>query len=405
MKELKRLAQQAVAAVVVAVVAVVGIIPSLVGNGVASAAEVTSRSITMTSSAPGATANYTVQFTTATTGNIQGVVVDFCANDPLPGDTCSTGSGTTLNGFTIGGSPSVTVNSGLTGTWATTNSTAHTLIYSNASGGSVSSGTAISLTINNVTNPTSNNSPAYPATFYARILTYATSGAATSYTSTSIGSPVDSGGDALSTVQSINITAKVFETLSFCVYTGSCGTAPSLTLGDTTTGALSSSNTYVNANAKFDLATNAGSGVSVVMRGTTLCNTVGAACQSGTASSNTITPIPVGSSPTAMNGSTGTEQFGVCVDKNSSAALTIDSYYVDSLANCHGLTTGILSTANTFGFDNANVTGASGSELVHSTGAVPSVTGGGFAFAANIAPTTEAGIYTTSLNMVATSTY
>ncbi len=251
-----------------------------------------------------------------------------------------------------------------------------------------------------ITNPTTATS------FYARILTFAT-GNATGYapanttgnTPTS-GTFVDNGGDALSTASNISITAKVFETLSFCVFQTSCGTAPSLTLGDPTTGALSSSSAYINSNAKYTLATNAGTSVTVVMKGTTLCNTVGAPCQSGAASANTITPMTT--TPAAFT--TGTEQFGMCADKNGSAALTVATAYHDTINNCNGQATGIYVGTSLFGFDNTAVVGASGSTVLTSTGAVPSVTGG-FTFLGDIANTTEAGTYTTSLNMIATSVF
>ena len=401
MKDFRRLAHQGLLAVTASVIGVAALLP-VVLNGSASAAQVSSRKITMSSSAPGATGvTYTASFVTPTGGTIQGVVIDFCANSPLIGDTCTTGSGS-LTGFTLGGATPTVSQTGLGagGTWsAASSSPFNTLKYTNASAGSISGGTTITITMSSVTNPTP---AAYPGSFYARILLFSTAAAATSYTSTVPGTYVDGGGDALSTAQSISITAKVFETLSFCVYTGSCGTAPTLKLGDTITGALSTSNAYVNADSKYDLATNAGSGVSVVMRGTTLCNTSGVACQSGSASANTITPAAANG---VFNGAAiGTEKFGMCADVNGSATLSTDATYVDSVAACHGLTTGILATANTFGFDNTNVVSASGSEVVKSTAAVPAVTGG-FAFAADVAPTTEAGIYTTSLNMVATSTY
>jgi len=402
MSEVRRLIQQGTLALAVAIIGVAAVLPSLFGSSVASAAQVTSRKITMSSSAPGATGvTYTASFVTPTGGTIQGVVIDFCANSPLLGDTCTTGSGS-LTGFTLGGTTPSVSQTGLSGTgsWtAASSSPFNTLKYTNGSATSISASTTITVTISGVTNPTP---AAYPGSFYARIALFATSAAATSYTSTSPGAYVDAGGDALSTAQNISITAKVFETLSFCVFQVTCGTAASLTLGDPTTGALSSSSAYANGNAWYTIATNAGSGVSVVMRGTTLCNTSVAACQSGTASVNTITPLTT--TPTAVSTGTGTEQFGMCVDKNASAPLTTAAAYTDSLAACHGIATGVLSTANTFGFDNTAVISASGSQVVSSSAAVPVVTGS-FVFAANIAPTTEAAIYTTSLNMVATSTF
>lgn len=374
----------------------------------AAGGQVQSRSIKMSSSSTSATASsvkYDVTFTAASTvASVKAVVVDFCAgggsNTPIVGDSnCSAPTGFSVGTPTFTNNPDTVANNASVSGWtATALNSGRTFQITNAAGVATTAGTSVfNFSIDTVTNPTTRG------TFYARVITYTTS--SPTYAPGSEGSYQDYGGFALSTVDNISITAKVFETLTFCVYTGgACGTAPSLALGDTTTGALSTASTYVNANTKYDLGTNAAHGVAVVMKGTTLCDTgVLATCQSGTASSNTITPM--NTTPAAATSSTGTaEQFGMCADKNSSAALTVAPAYIDSLANCHGLTTGVLATANTFGFDNTNVTGTSGSTVISSTGAVPSVTGG-FAFAANITPTTEAGIYTTTLNMIATSTF
>lgn len=409
MNTLKRLAQQSMLALVIAAVTVAFGLPTLFA-GVASAVggQVTSRSITLSNSAPSATGvTYTARFTTATTGNIEGVVIDFCANDPLPGDTCTTTG--TLTSFTIGASPSV-ANTGLNaGTWLTTNSTAHTLIYSNASATTpVSSGTAITVTLSNVTNPTPGS---YPGSFYARFLTYAVSTTATAYTSTAPGAYIDYGGDAISTVQNINITAKVFETLSFCVFNSSCGTQATLILGDPTTGALSTSAAYGTPDtgtnsAQYTLATNAGSGVSVTMTGTTLCRSTGSNCNTATTSPYTITSI--GATPHVLT--TGSEQFGMCTDvTGNTASMVVDTPYLDTANACHGITetSNVYSGTSLFGFDDNTSTGtnsAGGSQVMHAPGAVPNYTGS-FCFLADIAATTEAGVYTNSLNMVATSTF
>ena len=215
---------------------------------------------------------------------------------------------------------------------------------------------------------------------------------------------MDYGGIALSTASNISITSKVFETLSFCVFQSSCGTAPVLTLGDPTTGALSSSTTYVNSNAQYTLATNASNGVNVTMTGTTLCRP-GGTCATG---ANPYTIAAIGSAP--QTSSAGTAQFGMCVDSSSlPSGVSVNSTYTDtSSTHCHSLTTGTYSGSSTFGFNDSSSTGgtnnAAGSQVLYSTGAVASYTGT-FAFLGNISVTTVAGIYTTSLNMVATGTF
>jgi hypothetical protein len=168
---------------------------------------------------------------------------------------------------------------------------------------------------------------------------------------------------------------------------------------------LSVSSAYVNNDANYQIATNAGSGVNVTMTGTTLCRTTGSNCQPG-ANYSADTIAAIGTTPATS--AVGTSQFGMCADTQGSSVLTAASTYADSINNCNsGLSTGIYSGTSKFGFDDSTTTGtnsASGSQVISSTAGVPSYTGS-FAFLGNIASTTTAGIYTTSLNFVATGTF
>ena len=378
--------------------------------------QVTSRSITMSTSAPSAQATYTLTFTPATTSATGSLIVDFCSNDPLVSDTCSFAATTVP-----------TVSSGITSSVGTagvlgSGSPIHTISVTTITGG-FTAGTPITVTFDatpssHLTNPTitSANNP-----FYARVITYstatgATSGGSTGYTpaNTTGGTPVvgslesDYGGIALSSTNSIFVTSNVFETLSFCVFQTSCGTAPALSLGAPTTNALSTTQAYVNSNAQFTLATNAGGGVVVTMTGTTLCRP-GGSCATGASAYTISSIISGGTNPTTS--AVGTEQFGMCAYKNGSAALTVATQYADSINGClpSGLTTGAYAGSSKFGLDDTTTTttgtaSAGGSQVLTSSGAVPSVTGT-LAFMGNIAATTESGIYTTTLNMVATGTF
>lgn len=346
----------------------------------------------MSTSAASTAATYALTFTPVTTA--QELVVDFCANDPLISDTCT---------FTAGTVPTISspVSSVGTATAVGSGSPVHTI---KVTGLTETGGSPFTITFTSgITNPTTNTS------FYARVLTYGTGNASgytpanTSGNTPTVGTFVDSGGIALSTAANINITSKVFETLSFCVFQTSCGTAPALTLGDPTTGALSISNAYANSNAQFTLATNAGAGVNVTMTGTTLCRP-GGTCTTG-ANAFTINATGGGTGATS---SVGSEQFGMCAWKNGSSALTVATKYLDSVNACNGISTGTYAGTSRFGFDDSaaadGTNNAAGTQVMSSTGAVPTVTGS-FTFLGNIAATTEAGIYTTSLNLVATGTF
>ena len=398
--------------------------------GFASAGQVGSRSITLGSSLPstsgGTNVTYTVSFKPTASTTVGGIVVDFCADSPLIGSTTCTYP----TAFTMGATPSVTITSGIGtgGTWVTTNSLqggaaagqTQTLLFTNTTAQSVTSGTPVVFTINNVTNPSTLGG------FYARILTFDTSAHTTAqYTASgttrasSFANMLDYGGIALSIVNVLTLNAKVFETLSFCVYAGaSCGsTPPVLTLGAPGTGALDTSNTYATQDtpgssngAYFDLATNAAGGVNVVMTGTTLCRQAGSCGTGGLGT--TISAI--GSSVAAPATPGTAEQFGMCADVSSFSNVQAGASYTDGSANhCHGQTvTGNIYSAavSQFGFNDSGSSGGTNNPggstvLTQSVPGAVSLNSGIFWFMANITANTEAGAYTTGLDYVATGTF
>ncbi len=103
----------------------------------------------------------------------------------------------------------------------------------------------------------------------------------------------------MSTANQLNVTAKVQETLTFCVYTlADCATGgTAVTLGDSN-GVLFNTATTYTGTASFDLASNAFGGVSVKMQGDTL-------------KSGSFTITPHGAACTADSTATSLEQFGI----------------------------------------------------------------------------------------------
>ena len=357
--------------------------------GAASAAQVTTRSITMSTSAPSATAvTYTVTFTPGTTITHPDVLLDFCSNDPIIGDACTATAGTDTPNMSSAAATGYTVTT--IGSNRGIKLTTSTLTYT--------SGSPVTITVTGVVNPSNT------ATFYGRLLTYTTGGAGAQTSVTASGFQ-DYGGIALSTTANILITSKVFETLAFCVFQTSCGTQANLTLGDPTTQALSTATAYDNSNAQYTIATNAQGGVNITMTGTTLCRSATPSnCNTGTTSIFTITSI--GSTPLVRN--PGSEQFGLCVDITGASGLTVGTAYIDAINNCHSLGTGTYAGTSKFGLNDSTSAGgtnnAAGSQVLSSTVPIASYTGV-FTFLGDIAATTEAGVYTTSLNLVATGTF
>lgn len=333
----------------------------------ASAAQVGTRSMTMSTSATSQTASYKLTFTPAS--NFQELVVDFCSDTPFIGATCNFDAATvpTVTGVTSTPGTAATVGSG---------SPVHTVRVIGLSG---TAGTPITVTLNNVTNPTS------VGTFYARIITYAT-GNATGYVpanstggTTTVGTSIDYGGIALATAAQIDITAKVMESLSFCVYaaSGVCGTAPSITLGHGTNTTLDS--TAVDTkDVAFDLSTNALTGAVVAMKGDTLKNGGNVLAAAGT-------------TPVAITPGSTTAQFGMRISA-SSAGITASAPY--NHATNYGLD---ISSAT-------NITSQYGQQICSTAGPINGASAT-LTFAATAATTTPAGIYTATENLIATGTF
>lgn len=378
---------------------------SVVPAQTSAVAQLTSRSITLSDSGvsggsissglgSGTAVSYNSVFTTATTGVVQGIVVDFCSNSPILTDTC-----TAPTAFTVGGSPSVTVNSGLSGTWAASSlNSGRTLVLSNSSGGSISAGTTVNFTINNVTNPSA------LGTFYARFLTYTTTAGATGYTATVPGTYVDYGGVALSTANIITINARVQEAIQFCVSaaapTANCGgvTTPALTLGHGTNNILDSS-AVDTAAAYSQLSTNATNGAVVRMKNSNSC---GGLSKDG----GTTCPIPAvnsGAFAAASQETAGTAAFGVNVSNGSavsggSGTVTADANYNNPSFPAVTSWVGMDTTSAT------SVTSTYGDTVASSTAPVSNINNT-YTFGATAANITPAGIYTADIALIATGTY
>ncbi|HUD07242.1 MAG TPA: hypothetical protein VMR34_05125 [Candidatus Saccharimonadales bacterium] len=405
------------------------------GNAFASYALVTYRTIGISTSLEGnTTTTYSVSFRPATPADpVDGIVIDFCSNDPIIGDTCSNSSGNVPN---MGASPTVSVPGGITHTtdaWvpATSGTNDSTLTLTNSyvggPGGQTETGgtTPITFTISNVTNPTT------IGTFYGRIYTFDTAGHANSYSATGANTGlIDAGGVAMAIVQVITVQSKVQEQLFFCMYISSTagmdssdsyecgggvsgsevclGSGEAVTAGLTTCGTqkdtLSTANNYVDNSTKFDLTSNAVHGVTMWVYGTPL-ETSGSTCTSSTtgcieSSVNSGTGSTAG---TAYTVSTyAVTQFGFCANQDGGSGFTLIAPY----NGCSTYTTTTEGSNGdggaTFGFDVSNSSTGVSEVLSTSTG---NANGGQIAFAANISPTTPAGIYTTGLTFIANATY
>lgn len=394
-----------------------------------------SRSITVSSSKAGETnVDYTVRFKgDGGDKTIKGIVIDFCQESPIIGPgTCTVPTGFNLN---IGASSDVNAYQNMTGWTAVEGNSGRTLALTKAAGETITTtGTpTYGFTITGVTNPDLGNH-----TYYARIILYANDTGADSpdptpasggYLSTdppTVGNTLDAGGIALSTSNQLTITSKVQERLQFCLYTdGTCSDSiaqptgyekdsvdpyrtNAITLGDNN-GVLDINQPFVSNTTKFDISTNASQGAVVVMKGDTL-------------KTGLFNVAAIGSA--AAPSAPGTEQFGMCLWQSAGSGFDISATGTGNAnntynnANCNStsdsageVSTGTPAVGNNFGgagsaqfgFNTTNTLSSSGDTLGKKAAGTASTAT--LAFIGNVAPTTEAGIYTTTLTFIATGTY
>jgi hypothetical protein len=386
-----------------AILTMAALLPTALMLGRADAAQVTDRSIQLSNSATGATGvEYTIQFTLETAStNLEGIVVDICSGNtsPLIGTACSAPTS-----FSWGGTPTIVsadVGADDVSGWTvgTLNSN-RTLTLSDATGVATAVNDVVTIVVSAVANPsdvdvvTGGNQV---GTFYGRMVTFNDSAEVANYAPTNgfnATGVVDFGGAAMSTTNNLTVTARVQESLTFCVYTNgpaqdcSTGTGSAIDIPDATTPLSSSS--LQTANAYFSLASNALSGVDVRMWSADSVDD--GVLKSGT---YTISPFGAGDDAACSTVSGANEQFGMRLV--GSAAVTEESPY-NGAVGCYGW------DADNSGLDATKV-GSSYGDSIGSTGGALDEEESEMIFAAKSALTTEAGIYTTDLNFIATGTY
>ena len=373
------------------------------------AAQLSSRSITMSDSGvsggtitsgvgSGLSVTYKVGFTTSVAA--QSLVIDFCQNDPIISDTCNNTTPQVL-----GMNASTAALTGVTGNitspgWAVTASQ-YQVKLAKSTGSAAGIGSQV-FNLTGITNPT------HLGTFYARIYTFNDNtwgGTTTPYSNaTTLGDYRDYGGIALSTNQIITITARVQETLAFCV-SGSdpianwtvnhdcsdpaAATAPSLILGHgAPTAILDTSATNIGT-VYSQVSTNATTGVVVSMRNSNACGGL-------SANGGTTCDIPATGGTTPSTITPGTAGFGMYCTAGYPDTSGIGTVFADTNYND--------GTSTHYGMDTANVSGTFGDRVAYSTAPVYRMDNA-YTFAATASLTTPAGIYTSNLDLVATGTF
>lgn len=389
-------------ALVVAVLFLVASAVPLLANRSASAYTLLGeREIRMSTSEASATgATYRADFDITTAGNLGGIVITFCEDSPIIGDTsCDMPTGLSLSATFANANAGTLDLSGWTAAVSNQSSTGtgdNTFTLTNTTPVTAAGTDSVSFEMTGVSNPDATG------TFYARIMTYESAANATGYTlaNPEAGGPiVDAGGIALSTADQITIEAKVQERITFCVYTSATNyddcvvnADDPVILGDTN-GVLSSSAPSIAKDAKYNITTNAGNGATIRMKGSTL--------ESGSFSIDAIGATAVASDVNNV------EQFGLCTYRDTgggATGLTAVAPYNDG--GCEGTTDGQgLGNDNSalFAFDTTEFASTYGQSIA--TKDAGNFSTGVLVFLANINDVTEPGIYTTTLDFIATGRY
>lgn len=322
----------------------------------ASAAQITSRKLTLSNSAgAGSGVTYTFNFTVPSSTVLQSMQAQVCTT---ASGTCTTPTGFVNSSSTLASQPT---NLGDASGWTVSTATAGSLRLSKSGNSAAPTGSQ-TVVFGNVTNPTAQNT-----TFYARITTY--SDAAWS-------SAVDTGTVAASTAQQITLSGTMDESLVFCTGTSITGTNCGTVAGTSVNFGTFSSTSASTGTSVMAASTNGGTGYAITVNGATL-----------TSGGNTISAL---ASQTAS--STGTEQFGLNLRDN--ATPNVGS---DPSGSGGGSYNANYGTADQFRF----VTG----DTVASSGGATDANAFTVSYLVNVGGATEAGTYTATMTYIATATF
>lgn len=349
---------------------------------VASAAQLTERSIALSSSSASAEdVTYGVSFTAD--GAAGAVVLDFCQNSPVIGQTCTSPAGFVATGVSspTAGFTAVAID-------------ANTISVS----GTIESEAEIAFDLEGINNPTT----AGPV--YVRVLTYDTPENAALYTSAAVGSGVvDQAGAAISITNTIGVSGAVLETMTFCVSgdpitTPDCEetTSPTVELGETVgdTKALVASSLSTGS-IHTQISTNAASGAVVSLKSSAIgC---GGLMRAGAPNDCDILPalaggITAGEAKFGVMTATSTDTDGV--DATGTLAPVVGSgYNNDTFA------------LNWILGDATGVTSVFGDPFLDTDGAPVNNKNMEITFGASVSNNTPAGSYSADISLIATGKF
>jgi len=342
------------------------------------AAQITSRSATLSDSTPSSTTdNVKFSFTFGSSYTVRGILFQVC-NSPLQTTACTVPTGATFASAssTLGTTGGTACASG----WIFSSQSATDYKVTDSTGVAVTSSGTCTITVNGLHNPTT----AHGTEFYLRI---------TTFTDTGFSLPGVNGQDfgamAVSTNDQVTVSANVQESLTFCVYdvSGTCagGVTTSVPLGTGTDNVLSA-NAPSGGQSKMDAATNATTGYVISY----LANNL-------TSSSDTITAAGAGGG-TGTAFSAGTALFGI----NIASANTVTGTTSGGIS---GSGSGQAVNANYTNNDKVAFVPAAVTPLANSNSSPTLSNTYTVSYLAQAGSTTKPGSFTTTFTYVCTGTF
>lgn len=348
----------------------------------ASAGQLVEKSISLSSSSAGAEGvSYSLGFKSVKAA--EALVVDFCSNSPLVGQSCNAPAGldvTAVSSETLGFSDTVAIDN-------------NTLVAT----GAIAAGSEVAIKFDGLNNPTSSG------TIYARLVTYDTKAHAQSYQSNSIGAgATDSGSVAMAITDTITFGVQVPETINFCiseqVIAENCS---GVVVPDLQLGAEAEDDSYVLSSDMVStdqiytqLSTNALSGA--VVRLTSSAAGCGGLLRTSDPSACDILPA------LGEDIQPGQAKFGV----KTAASTGTGSNPSGVLQPFNGSVYNNNSFALNFVSDEASgVTSVYGDPFIDTNGQPANNQNMAITFGASISDQTPAGDYSTKLNLVVTGRY
>jgi hypothetical protein len=321
----------------------------------ADAAELKTRSVALSTSTVGASAQHKFSFTVPSSVVIGSIAFEYCTNSPMPNIPCVPPVGLDMTSKVLAGQ---TGNTGFI--ISVPDSTANKIVLTRAAvaGSTVPS----SYTFNGILNPTTINE-----TTYVRIGTF--------ISTDGTGAPTDNGAVAFTVTQNFQVDAYVPPFLIFCAgvtVTLNCNSATGVLID---IGELQESLT-TTATMQFSGATNDGTGYTTYLNGLTM-----------TSGNNIINPLSPGGGSIV-----GTSQFGLNLRANSSPSVGIDPFGPGSSAAQPG-----YDTPNVFRF-------VSGDAITNS----PTSTDFKVftaSYIVNVPPSQNPGIYATTMTFTAIASF